>query len=156
MAGRSPTRVRDSESVSPRFEACKTGNVEVVRQLASPENVNSRDLTGRKSTPLHFAAGKQRHECVSDPPRRLRSGPVLRIPRSNSGFNFLVGNVQHTWPLIIDFHVCFVSATVWARGTVHSPYKHATVCQSCSTDRRSCSDVSRLTLIFFTGPAALL
>ena len=58
MAVRSPTRVRDSENVSPLFEACKTGDLAAVRQLATPENVNSRDLTGRKSTPLHFAAGK--------------------------------------------------------------------------------------------------
>ena len=60
MAGRTPTRVRDTESVSPLFEACRTGNAVVVRQLATPENVNSRDVTGRKSTPLHFAAGKQK------------------------------------------------------------------------------------------------
>ena len=59
MAVRSPTRVRDSESVSPLFEACKTGDTAAVKQLATSENVNSRDVTGRKSTPLHFAAGKQ-------------------------------------------------------------------------------------------------
>ena len=58
MAVRSPTRVRDPEGVSPLFEACKTGDTAAVKQLATPENVNSRDVTGRKSTPLHFAAGK--------------------------------------------------------------------------------------------------
>ena len=58
MAVRSPTRVRDPEGMSPLFEACKTGDTAAVKQLATPENVNSRDMTGRKSTPLHFAAGK--------------------------------------------------------------------------------------------------
>ena len=60
MAVRSPTRARDSESTSPLFEACRTGDLDAVKELATPENVNSRDVTGRKSTPLHFAAGKQK------------------------------------------------------------------------------------------------
>ena len=63
MAVRSPTRVKDSETVSSLFEACKTGDTDAVKRLATPENVNSRDLSGRKSTPLHFAAGKQNERC---------------------------------------------------------------------------------------------
>ena len=39
------------------FEACKEGNTEVVRKLVNQNTVNSRDTGGRKSTPLHFAAG---------------------------------------------------------------------------------------------------
>ena len=39
------------------FEACKCGNLEKVKELLTKENVNSRDSNGRKSTPLHFAAG---------------------------------------------------------------------------------------------------
>jgi len=39
------------------FEACKEGNMEVVRKLVNHNTVNSRDTGGRKSTPLHFAAG---------------------------------------------------------------------------------------------------
>ena len=39
------------------FEACKEGNMDVVRKLVSQTTVNSRDSGGRKSTPLHFAAG---------------------------------------------------------------------------------------------------
>ena len=40
------------------FEACRNGDLETVRTLLStPEEVNARDLLGRKSTPLHFAAG---------------------------------------------------------------------------------------------------
>lgn len=40
------------------FEACKEGNMDVVRKLVNQSTVNSRDSGGRKSTPLHFAAGK--------------------------------------------------------------------------------------------------
>ncbi|CAJ0929415.1 unnamed protein product [Ranitomeya imitator] len=39
------------------FEACRNGDVERVRKLVAADNVNSRDTAGRKSTPLHFAAG---------------------------------------------------------------------------------------------------
>lgn len=40
------------------FEACRSGDLERVKKLVCPENVNSRDTAGRKSTPLHFAAGE--------------------------------------------------------------------------------------------------
>lgn len=40
------------------FEACRLGNLAQVKELVARENVNSRDSTGRKSTPLHFAAGQ--------------------------------------------------------------------------------------------------
>lgn len=40
------------------FEACKTGDIVRVRKLITPQTVNARDTAGRKSTPLHFAAGK--------------------------------------------------------------------------------------------------
>ena len=40
------------------FEACRNGDLERVRKLVTQENVNSRDTAGRKSTPLHFAAGE--------------------------------------------------------------------------------------------------
>ncbi|XP_021431458.2 poly [ADP-ribose] polymerase tankyrase-2 isoform X1 [Oncorhynchus mykiss] len=46
------------------FEACRNGDVESVRRLVTPENVNSRDTAGRKSTPLHFAAGFGRRDVV--------------------------------------------------------------------------------------------
>ncbi|XP_063290647.1 poly [ADP-ribose] polymerase tankyrase-2 isoform X2 [Pelobates fuscus] len=46
------------------FEACRNGDVERVRKLVSTENVNSRDTAGRKSTPLHFAAGFGRKDVV--------------------------------------------------------------------------------------------
>ncbi|XP_041714449.1 poly [ADP-ribose] polymerase tankyrase-2 isoform X2 [Coregonus clupeaformis] len=46
------------------FEACRNGDVERVRRLVTLENVNSRDTAGRKSTPLHFAAGFGRRDVV--------------------------------------------------------------------------------------------
>lgn len=39
------------------FEACKTGDIAKVRKLINSQTVNARDTAGRKSTPLHFAAG---------------------------------------------------------------------------------------------------
>lgn len=35
-----------------------------LKQLCSPQNVNCRDLEGRHSTPLHFAAGYNRVSVV--------------------------------------------------------------------------------------------
>ncbi|XP_048360861.1 poly [ADP-ribose] polymerase tankyrase-2 isoform X2 [Sphaerodactylus townsendi] len=46
------------------FEACRNGDVERVKRLVRPENVNGRDTAGRKSSPLHFAAGFGRRDVV--------------------------------------------------------------------------------------------
>lgn len=40
------------------FEACRNGDVSRVKRLVDAVNVNAKDMAGRKSTPLHFAAGK--------------------------------------------------------------------------------------------------
>lgn len=57
-----------AEAVEPAarelFEACRNGDVERVKRLVTPEKVNSRDTAGRKSTPLHFAAGNQCQRCL--------------------------------------------------------------------------------------------
>lgn len=47
-----------SDPLRDLFEACKTGDIARVRKLVTPQTVNARDTAGRKSTPLHFAAGK--------------------------------------------------------------------------------------------------
>lgn len=48
------------------FEACRSGDLERVQKLVTPENVNSRDTAGRKSTPLHFAAGEPHHSLITE------------------------------------------------------------------------------------------
>lgn len=47
-----------SDPLRELFEACKVGDIARVRKLITPNTVNARDTAGRKSTPLHFAAGK--------------------------------------------------------------------------------------------------
>ncbi|KAF7647983.1 hypothetical protein LDENG_00163790 [Lucifuga dentata] len=46
------------------LEASKTGDLETVKKLCTAENVNCRDVEGRQSTPLHFAAGYNRLAIV--------------------------------------------------------------------------------------------
>lgn len=41
------------------FEACRNGDVSRVKRLVDSVNVNAKDMAGRKSTPLHFAAGNK-------------------------------------------------------------------------------------------------
>ncbi|XP_044879795.1 poly [ADP-ribose] polymerase tankyrase-2 isoform X2 [Mauremys mutica] len=53
-----------AEPARELFEACRNGDVERVKRLVRPENVNGRDTAGRKSSPLHFAAGFGRKEVV--------------------------------------------------------------------------------------------
>ncbi|KAF3850603.1 hypothetical protein F7725_012375 [Dissostichus mawsoni] len=62
LAENVPTRNSD---VDYRFlEAAKAGDLDTVQQLCTPQNVNCRDLEGRHSTPLHFAAGYNRVAVV--------------------------------------------------------------------------------------------
>ncbi|XP_056631369.1 poly [ADP-ribose] polymerase tankyrase isoform X2 [Diorhabda sublineata] len=53
-----------SDPLRDLFEACKVGDISRVRKLVTPITVNARDTAGRKSTPLHFAAGYGRREVV--------------------------------------------------------------------------------------------
>ncbi|XP_030424301.1 poly [ADP-ribose] polymerase tankyrase-2 isoform X4 [Gopherus evgoodei] len=53
-----------AEPARELFEACRNGDVERVKRLVRPESVNGRDTAGRKSSPLHFAAGFGRKEVV--------------------------------------------------------------------------------------------
>ncbi|XP_046385397.1 poly [ADP-ribose] polymerase tankyrase [Ischnura elegans] len=53
-----------SDPLRELFEACKTGDIARVKKLVTPQSVNARDTAGRKSTPLHFAAGYGRRDVV--------------------------------------------------------------------------------------------
>ncbi|XP_044260060.1 poly [ADP-ribose] polymerase tankyrase [Tribolium madens] len=53
-----------SDPLRELFEACKVGDISRVRKLVTPQTVNARDTAGRKSTPLHFAAGYGRRDVV--------------------------------------------------------------------------------------------
>ncbi|XP_045782017.1 poly [ADP-ribose] polymerase tankyrase [Maniola jurtina] len=53
-----------SDPLRDLFEACKIGDVARAKKLITPQTVNARDTAGRKSTPLHFAAGYGRREVV--------------------------------------------------------------------------------------------
>ncbi|XP_006006371.1 poly [ADP-ribose] polymerase tankyrase-2 isoform X1 [Latimeria chalumnae] len=55
---------RCGEPARELFEACRNGDLERVKKQVNTENVNSRDTAGRKSTPLHFAAGFGRKDVV--------------------------------------------------------------------------------------------
>lgn len=39
------------------FEACRNGDISKVKKVVNANNVNAKDTAGRKSSPLHFAAG---------------------------------------------------------------------------------------------------
>jgi tankyrase len=54
----------NSDIESQLLEAAKNGEIEVVKRLCTLRNVNCRDMQGRFSTPLHFAAGYNRVDVV--------------------------------------------------------------------------------------------
>ena len=47
------------------FEACRNGDLNKIKRLVAPENINAQDLLGRKSTPLHFSSGEHRPRFLS-------------------------------------------------------------------------------------------
>ncbi|KAK7873962.1 hypothetical protein R5R35_012971 [Gryllus longicercus] len=59
-----PLPVSNNDPLRELFEACKTGDITRVKKLVTPQTVNARDTAGRKSTPLHFAAGYGRRDVV--------------------------------------------------------------------------------------------
>ncbi|VDQ07720.1 unnamed protein product [Trichobilharzia regenti] len=61
-----PENVSVSSFSGEIFDACRNGDVNLVKCLIETGiNVNLNDTSGRKSTPLHFAAGYGRREVVS-------------------------------------------------------------------------------------------
>ena len=53
----SSPRIGRGEVGSSLFDACRNGDIDRVKLLLTLDNVNARDVPGRKSSPLHFAAG---------------------------------------------------------------------------------------------------
>lgn len=59
--------LNNNDPLRELFEACKSGDTVKVKRLITSQTVNARDTAGnRKSTPLHFAAGKQCNNNVLD------------------------------------------------------------------------------------------
>lgn len=54
----SASEISGSEPLKELFEACRNGDLIRVKKLVNSQNVNARDTAGRKSSPLHFAAGR--------------------------------------------------------------------------------------------------
>lgn len=60
------------------FESCKTGDLACVRKLINAHTVNARDTAGRKSTPLHFAAGRLQFLSLPPTPPHRHLGLMLQ------------------------------------------------------------------------------
>ncbi|KAG7164267.1 poly [ADP-ribose] polymerase tankyrase-1-like 2 [Homarus americanus] len=60
----SQNEIAGNDPLRELFEACRNGDLVRVKKLVSPQNVNARDTAGRKSSPLHFAAGFGRRDVV--------------------------------------------------------------------------------------------
>ena len=59
------TSQSENEAGRELFEACRNGDLSKVKKLVSPQSVNAKDTTGRRSSPLHFAAGKHQTPYLS-------------------------------------------------------------------------------------------
>lgn len=112
-----------AEAVEPAarelFEACRNGDVERVKRLVTPEKVNSRDTAGRKSTPLHFAAGNWDSAYQLTPDSTCAHGFVGSKPNI-----VLLCSGLSPWdscPGLLAFVKCIIEIRVGARG------RHATL-----------------------------
>ena len=61
-AGPGPGVPAVSGALRELLEACRNGDVSRVKRLVDAANVNAKDMAGRKSSPLHFAAGQRLFE----------------------------------------------------------------------------------------------
>ena len=53
----STNEISGNDPLRELFEACRNGDLVRVKKMINSANVNARDTAGRKSSPLHFAAG---------------------------------------------------------------------------------------------------
>lgn len=79
------------------FEACRNGDISKVKKIVNSNNVNAKDTAGRKSSPLHFAAG-------------LSSTYVRRAAKYlfNAKLNRNVSQLRHFLGFSGSKHVCFI------------------------------------------------
>ena len=54
-----------SSAGNEAFDACRNGNLALIKKLINTTNANIKDKSGRKSSPLHFAAGLQEFLLIS-------------------------------------------------------------------------------------------
>ena len=62
------------------FEACRNGDLNKVKKIVNTQSVNAKDTAGRKSSPLHFAAGKGK--LSSQPPATTKRSLFWFVFRS--------------------------------------------------------------------------
>ena len=55
----------DNDAGRELFEACRNGDINKVKKLVTSQNVNAKDTAGRRSSPLHFAAGETANPIFS-------------------------------------------------------------------------------------------
>ena len=80
----SQNEISGNDPLRELFEACRNGDLVRVKKLVTPQNVNARDTAGRKSSPLHFAAGEWL--------------PAAAAPRAGRPWCVLVLSPNLLWP----------------------------------------------------------
>ncbi|CDQ88988.1 unnamed protein product [Oncorhynchus mykiss] len=106
--------VRNSDVDYQLLEAAKAGDLDTVKSLCSPQNVNCRDLEGRHSTPLHFAAGYNRVAVVE---YLLHHGADVHA-KDKGMFLFLPQHVDIA-ALLIKYNTCVNATDKWAFTPLH-------------------------------------
>lgn len=98
-AGLGPGVPAVSGALRELLEACRNGDVSRVKRLVDATNVNAKDMAGRKSSPLHFAAGGKLWNCA---PRvwEWREGDRTRKRKKKKEFQVVAGQVG-AWLVVL-------------------------------------------------------
>ncbi|CAF3561497.1 unnamed protein product [Rotaria sp. Silwood1] len=101
------------------LELAKKGNLERLRKLLTPENVNCRDPLGRNSTPLHLAAGYNHYEIAQfllengGNPNAVDKGGLIALHNASS-----FGHVDVA-TLLINYHSDVNARDNWSYTPLH-------------------------------------
>ncbi|CAF0734042.1 unnamed protein product [Rotaria sordida] len=101
------------------LELAKKGNLERLRKLLTPENVNCRDPLGRNSTPLHLAAGYNHYEIAQfllengSNPNAVDKGGLIALHNASS-----FGHVDVA-TLLINYHSDVNAHDNWSYTPLH-------------------------------------